>query len=179
MKQQVLSFIDKLKSLFSEKKNSMPKFGPHKPYLVQINQDEAELTSAKQIIEKLDDSNQKTFADSLFFYFIEKVVPVFRKWNGRLKVIAENSANGGVLGHIKARNEFAVERVVAYQLLTQINAMNDGCIIPVPEGDAETQGKAILNSYTKEGYLEKHVVEVPQDKAANDEVTLGTLPTLN
>lgn len=177
MKQGVLAFIDNLKSVFVNRKNSIPKIGHHKPFISQIEDSEKQLSETRAIVVRLDDSKPKILANSLLFYFIERIVPIFKNWRARFDAIMrEHAAN--ISGHIKANDEFQIQRVAAYQILTQINAMNDESIFKVPEGDVETQGKAILHSYNKEGYLESHVVEMPQDKAANDDIAVGSSPTL-
>jgi len=178
MKQGVLAFIDNLKSVFVNRKNTMPKIGHHKPFISQIEDSEKQLSDTRAIVVRLDESKPKVLANSLLYYFIEQIVPIFKNWRARFDIIIkEHAAN--ISGHIKANDEFQIQRVAAYQILTQINAMNDESIFTVPEGDAESQGKAILHSYNKEGYLESHEVEMPQDKAANDDVALSTLPTPN
>lgn len=173
MKDKIIDFIKKVKAVFSERRNNMPPVRFHKPHIEAIAIDESSLETAAHIIETLDESDPKVFAASALYYFIEKVIPIFRNWKKRIDETSQ-AHNSDVQGHIKARGQHDEFKKAIQTLLVEINICDDQQLIAV-DLDAQNPGINIVKRFEseKEKYLQTHSIQ----KVNEDKVCLSTNKT--
>jgi hypothetical protein len=160
MKDKIIDFIKNVKDLFSDRRSNMPPVRFHKPHIEAIALDESSLENAAYIIETLDESNPKVFAASALYYFIEKVIPIFRNWKKRIDETSQ-AHNADVQGHLKARGQHDEYKKAIQALLVEIN-MCDGQQLIAVDSEAQNPGIAIVKRYEseKEKYLQDHAVQI-------------------
>jgi hypothetical protein len=167
MKDKIIDFIKKVKAVFSERRNSMPPVRFHKPHIEAIATDELSLESAAHIIETLDESDHQAFAASALYYFIEKVIPIFRNWKNRIDETSQ-AHNRDVQGHIKAKEQHDEFKKTVQTLLVEINMCDDQPLIAV-DLNVQNPGIAIVKRYEseKEQYLQTHSIQKINENEGN------------
>lgn len=159
MKEKILSFITSVKKIFSLRKAAMPTMiHAHKRIIPEIESDENNLDSAYNTINQLDESDQKVFTSSLFFYLMEKVVPVFRNWMKRIHKI-ETAGKSDVDGHIKAFEQYNEMKQQIYTLVLEANSLSHEQFIQITPEMMQEPGKEIIKKYNRENYLAVHPVQ--------------------
>lgn len=172
MKEKLLTYINQIKLLFTNRKEKMPSVRFHKPYIEQIQQDVETLEQAFETIQQLDEAEKKTFAPYSMFHLMEKVVPVFRHWMTRIQTL-QNSGHSDIQGHKKATQEYNEQKGTIYSLIEELNALNGEALISI-KLPVENPGREIIKQYKREDYLLKHdiqVVEVDNENTVNKRLT--------
>lgn len=168
MKEKILKFIQNIKELLLEKRKAMPKMRFHQTYILQIEQDEKQLDSAYDSIEKVDVANSNLAARFLH-YIIDIVIPVFSHWKERVKAAEAAHASEE---HLKAKRQYETERTAICSLIENINQLNKEPLIML-QADIENPGNEIVAQYKQQrvSFLEAH--GITEDNKPLSEIKLS------
>lgn len=167
MKQKVLAFVQTIKEIFAKRKTNMGKLRHHVPFLDAITHDIEALDLSYQTIDSLDEANTTLFATSLFYYVMQLIVPIMRRWQNRFKQIPVRENNNK--NHINAKNGFEEQRSCLFSLIEEINLLGEQPLCIIDE-NIERPGLALIKQFNPDTYLATHpiqkVVAKTQEKRA-------------